>query len=78
MKEHLHQVEWRPIQVSLFIILFRVDSLSNRTQEQYLNASIPNEMVVKAGKSILQYTLSAITLEHNIRTIQECTVANSD
>lgn len=55
MKEHLHQVEWRPIQVSLFIILFRVDALSNRTREQYLSASLPKSTVVKAGKSILQF-----------------------
>ena len=54
-KEHSNQVEWKSIQVSLFIILFRVDSLSNRTREQYLSASLPNEMVVKAGKSILQF-----------------------
>ena len=35
-------------------------------------------MVVNEGKSILQYTLSAITLEHYNRTIQERTVTNSD
>ena len=35
-------------------------------------------MVVKAGKSILQFIPSAITLEHNNRTIQERTVTNSD
>lgn len=54
-KEHSNQVEWKSIQVSLFIILFRVDALSNRTREQYLSASLPKSTVVKAGKSILQF-----------------------
>ena len=77
-KEHPNQVEWKSIQASLFIILFGVDALSNRTREQYLNASLPNEMVVNEGKSILQFILTPITLEHNNRTIQERIVTNRD
>ena len=35
-------------------------------------------MVVNEGKSILQFILTPITLEHYNRTIQERTVTNSD
>ena len=48
---HSHQVEWKPIQANLFIILSSTHSLSNAAREQPSNALSPNRSDFKLGKS---------------------------
>ena len=54
---HYHQVEWKSVQTSLFIILSPDHSLSNTTREHSRNAPQPNRSDFKLGKSIHYFIL---------------------